>query len=338
MRRTTPLMRPTRAKTANMTCTARADARRAPTNQSLSIRTVQRNLDRPRHLGKTVGSWALQKPFKRSAESYEVQHYVLTWDCKSEELIWLEGLIKETFWGKAPRFEWSVYNTQTVKRGDRAFFLRQRLEPRGLIGLGSVLDEPHKGVHWKDPDKEVLYVTVEWEYILEEPLISYEELSAKFPSVYWKTQRCGISCKTIGADIEALFKGRARMAEGTSLDVQIVDNLIEGAIKSIMVNSFERNINVRSRCIRKWGYTCVVCKTNLQSVYGEVARRLIHIHHLTPLAALKASHSVDPENDLRPVCPNCHSVIHRREPPYSIEEMRGFLQEPGSKSSQTQQG
>jgi len=33
----------------------------------------------------------------------------------------------------------------------------------------------------------------------------------------------------------------------------------------------------------------------------------------------------DPIRDLRPVCPNCHVVIHRREPPYSIDEVRQLL-------------
>jgi predicted HNH restriction endonuclease len=30
--------------------------------------------------------------------------------------------------------------------------------------------------------------------------------------------------------------------------------------------------------------------------------------------------------DLRPVCPNCHATLHHREPPYSLEEVRQFLE------------
>jgi predicted HNH restriction endonuclease len=29
---------------------------------------------------------------------------------------------------------------------------------------------------------------------------------------------------------------------------------------------------------------------------------------------------VDPVNDLKPVCPNCRAMIHRRTPPYSLED------------------
>jgi predicted HNH restriction endonuclease len=35
---------------------------------------------------------------------------------------------------------------------------------------------------------------------------------------------------------------------------------------------------------------------------------------------------VNPLADLRPMCPNCHAVLHRRTSAYSIEEVRSFLQ------------
>jgi 5-methylcytosine-specific restriction protein A len=33
-------------------------------------------------------------------------------------------------------------------------------------------------------------------------------------------------------------------------------------------------------------------------------------------------HVVDPVADLRPVCPNCHAMLHRDEPPLTIESLR----------------
>jgi len=33
------------------------------------------------------------------------------------------------------------------------------------------------------------------------------------------------------------------------------------------------------------------------------------------------------------VCPNCHAAIHRREPPFSIEEIKNMLQNHGAKGS-----
>ena len=40
----------------------------------------------------------------------------------------------------------------------------------------------------------------------------------------------------------------------------------------------------------------------------------------------RGEHEVDPIADLRPVCPNCHSVLHSRVPAYRIEDVRAFLE------------
>lgn len=61
---------------------------------------------------------------------------------------------------------------------------------------------------------------------------------------------------------------------------------------------------------------------------------LILVHHLELLAKKTGKHAVDPIKDLRPVCANCHLVIHRRAKPYSIAEVRKMIRQakllPGS--------
>jgi 5-methylcytosine-specific restriction protein A len=57
-------------------------------------------------------------------------------------------------------------------------------------------------------------------------------------------------------------------------------------------------------------------------VYGPEVESLIHVHHLVPLSTVGQQYEVDPIRDLRPVCPNCHAVIHSRVPAYTIEEIR----------------
>ncbi len=39
------------------------------------------------------------------------------------------------------------------------------------------------------------------------------------------------------------------------------------------------------------------------------------------------TYEVDPINDLIPVCPNCHTMIHKRKPPYSIDEIKEMLEQ-----------
>jgi 5-methylcytosine-specific restriction protein A len=109
------------------------------------------------------------------------------------------------------------------------------------------------------------------------------------------------------------------------IGVESDEDLYEGAKKQIYVNSYERNPVARERCIKHYGPECVICGFNFEEVYGQVGRGVIHVHHLKPLHEIGESYSIDPIKDLRPVCPNCHVVIHRRNPPYSIEEVMAMI-------------
>jgi hypothetical protein len=101
--------------------------------------------------------------------------------------------------------------------------------------------------------------------------------------------------------------------------------LVEGAVCQVTVNAYERNPEARARCIARHGTACVICGFSFGAVYGPVAEGFIHVHHLRPLSEIGREYKVDPVEDLRPVCPNCHAVLHRREPPYSLDEVREFL-------------
>lgn len=102
-------------------------------------------------------------------------------------------------------------------------------------------------------------------------------------------------------------------------------SLLEGAVCRVTVNSYERNPEARRRCIEAHGTTCTICGFSFVAAYGEVAEGYIHVHHLRPLSEINAVYQVDPVKDLRPVCPNCHAVLHRRIPAFSIEEVHEFL-------------
>ena len=101
---------------------------------------------------------------------------------------------------------------------------------------------------------------------------------------------------------------------------------IEGAEYQSLVTRYERNPEARQRCIEHYGSTCVICNFDFAKAYGELAKGFIHVHHLKPLATIGENYEVNPIDDLRPVCPNCHAVIHMRKEPYTIDEVRNMLQ------------
>jgi predicted HNH restriction endonuclease len=110
------------------------------------------------------------------------------------------------------------------------------------------------------------------------------------------------------------------------IDEEEVKGLPEGAAFERLVNGYERNPLARQRCIKKYGTNCFICGFSFGATYGEVVDGFIHVHHLLQLSDVGKDYKVDPIRDLRPVCANCHAVIHhRRNPAYTIKEVQSFL-------------
>lgn len=101
--------------------------------------------------------------------------------------------------------------------------------------------------------------------------------------------------------------------EGFFCDVSNDSNIFEGHKITVQVNKYERSSIARGKCIEYNGCNCYICGMNFENVYGEVGRGFIHVHHKIPLHEIDAEYCVDYKNDLIPVCPNCHAMLHRKE-------------------------
>ncbi|MFT3748197.1 MAG: hypothetical protein QM768_07765 [Agriterribacter sp.] len=99
----------------------------------------------------------------------------------------------------------------------------------------------------------------------------------------------------------------------------------EGKVVQVFVNRYERNQKARQECIRHYGDKCFACGFDFGATYGDIAKGFIHVHHLTQLADISEEYSIDPINDLAPLCANCHSVIHLTKPAMTIEELKKLL-------------
>lgn len=103
------------------------------------------------------------------------------------------------------------------------------------------------------------------------------------------------------------------------------EKLFEGVKRTITVNAYERNSKARSQCLNYWKTICAVCEFDFEKTYGDIGKGFIHVHHITPLAHIGESYEIDPIHDLIPVFPNCHAMLHRKEPPYSVQELKTKL-------------
>ena len=89
----------------------------------------------------------------------------------------------------------------------------------------------------------------------------------------------------------------------------------------------ERNRALARRAKRWHGYRCQACDTQLDDVYGPVAKNVIEAHHLIPLLALNGrTVALDPKKDFAVLCPNCHRVIHKSGQPENVPALRTLFQ------------
>lgn len=260
-------------------------------------------------------------------------YYLLTWNPQRYPWDSISEAADEVAEQGFHRRQWSCGNTKQIKEGDRVFLLRQGAKPRGIIATGAVLKAPYQAQHWdSERDKQGLYIDVEL-HTLQDPetdaIIPRRRLDdPEFSDVHWDTQRSGISIPEQVAlaleeewtdVVELNITPRDKLQNGQK-------QLREGAARAVTLNIYERNPEARHRCIDHYGKTCAVCSFDFEEAYGEIAKGYIHVHHLKPVATLGENHEVDPIEDLRPVCPNCHAVIHMESPPYTIEQVQEMLQ------------
>ena len=107
-------------------------------------------------------------------------------------------------------------------------------------------------------------------------------------------------------------------------DAEIIPHT-EGTAKRAQVTRYERSPINRMLCLAAKGYSCSVCGINFEQTYGELGQSFIHVHHAVPVSKMGNDYLVNPEKELFPVCPNCHAMLHRCDPPLSVDTLREIM-------------
>ncbi|MCY3893785.1 MAG: HNH endonuclease [Acidimicrobiaceae bacterium] len=232
------------------------------------------------------------------------------------------------------RGAWTTRRKRGISRGDAVVLLRQMDQP-GIIASGYAVDEivqEDYGENW---------VEVDWDrWVPVERRLPREQISEMAPRFKNPIQQSGelLADDQATALMEA-WNGLhppvppgARALSGDAADVAPTPSgpVPEGAKTRVEVNRYERNQQNRERCIAEHGTSCTVCSMDFGSTYGAFAEGYIHVHHVVPLAQIEdhVNHIVDPVNDLVPVCPNCHAMLHLHpDKPCTVEKLRQLLTE-----------
>ena len=227
---------------------------------------------------------------------------------------------------------WSVgVRRQGIGPGDRAFLLRQHRE-RGLVGVGEFTSVIYEADHWDESDRYANYASVRWTMRLNaDDRLPVEDLHREVPGVKWdRLQASGTTVSDADArkiahiwqqHVDSLGTAHTTLAE----EIGPTETFLEGAATRITVNRYERDPAARAECLAHWGTDCSVCGFDFAAVYGSLGDGFIHVHHVNDLSTLGEEYQIDPITDLRPVCPNCHAMLHRERPAMNVDALRALM-------------
>ena len=128
--------------------------------------------------------------------------------------------------------------------------------------------------------------------------------------------------------IEKNFSSQVKVVYPDEIAAENENELIEGTVKRVAVNQYERNPVARQKCIEHYGTKCQICGLDFEKKYGDLGKGFIHVHHVTPISQVNEMYVIDYVKDLIPVCPNCHAMLHRKNSNgyyYSPDELKKLI-------------
>ena len=262
--------------------------------------------------------------------------YLLTWNPNRWQWDMDEDLTMLKAYGYFDG-RWSSGGTKRIEPGDRVYLLRQGVEPRGIMASGTATSFVYPDKHWDESREDSAnYIEVRFDSLLDPEVDGVLPLSVlntgPTSRTNWTPQASGTTIDPISASHLDILWSSFLEANGQSPinlpdEIPTPEAFFEGASRRIAVNSYERNPRARKACIDYYGSTCFVCGFDFASRYMGIGDGFIHVHHLVPIASIGNDYTVNPIRDLRPVCPNCHAMIHRSpSSALSIEDLQSLLQ------------
>lgn len=71
---------------------------------------------------------------------------------------------------------------------------------------------------------------------------------------------------------------------------------------------------------------CQICGFDFREVYGEVGKNFAEGHHKKMVADMDKEGETITIDDIAIVCSNCHAMLHRSNPPISVEELKNIVE------------
>jgi 5-methylcytosine-specific restriction protein A len=233
---------------------------------------------------------------------------------------------------------WSCGNSKKIKKGDRVFLIRLGREPKGIMGSGYAKCSFYSGPHWDGThDKYANYIDIDFDVLInpDKNLLFSEDHLNKIDAKklqQWFPQQSGISINSeILESLESDWFSFISEHNYVKHDINsgslhdTPEEFFEGKVKNIVQTTYERNPHARKVCLENHGYNCKVCDFNFEYHFGKMGKGFIHVHHIKPISEIAKEYKINPLEDLVPLCPNCHAMIHSRKPALDVEELKNII-------------
>jgi hypothetical protein len=107
----------------------------------------------------------------------------------------------------------------------------------------------------------------------------------------------------------------------------------EGIRRQAERSFFQRNPQLAQQAKASFSCVCKVCGFDFAKTYGRLGQGFAEVHHLNPLSERPPTEwTATVRTNIEEVavlCANCHRMIHRRKPAFSIEELRAMISPKG---------
>lgn len=270
-----------------------------------------------------------------------MNYFLPTWNPKQWAWNTLEQDIEELNRTGQFKDRWSCAHSTLPKKGDRVFLMRLGQEgQKGICASGYASSSYYKDRHWSGQESKFTnYIDIDFDVILhpeKDEILTLDVLKTIRPEKgqQWTPRFSGISIdRQVAETLEAIWFNfvneakkfnRSFVAGDTDFSGSI-EEYTEGASYVTTVTKYERNPYARQKCLEYFGYKCSICAFDFDETYGDIGQGFIHVHHITPIHEIGREYQLNPVDDLRPVCPNCHAMLHRKHPALAPEKLKQRL-------------
>ncbi len=220
---------------------------------------------------------------------------------------------------------WSCGNTKKIAVGDTFLLMMLGIEPKGIVGCGYISSSPYLLRHWDSNKAEqgltALRTDLLFKALADKPIVLLAQLLERYPSYRWTPEAGGLTVpEPIASEVLSEIQNSANFGF-SPISPPEVKLYADGKPRTVTIKTYDRSPRARQACIEHYGYNCSVCGFNYAQAYGDIGALYIEVHHLRQVADTDEEILIDPIVDLRPVCANCHRMLHKRRPPLSIEEL-----------------